>query len=112
MTNPAKQKNWAEKILDFKNSGKTKETWCEKNNISLRQFSYWFKQLTRNQTAQWIPVEIKESKADGVAPILQEEIKILPVVPLNIKIGAASIEVYPDTDREFLLKILRTLQSL
>jgi hypothetical protein len=107
MTNSEKQKTWTENILDFQKSGKSKEAWCEKNNISLRQFSYWFSNLTKNQPTHWLPVEIKESEF-----VRTESIPESKKSPINIKIGAASIEVYPDFEKDFLLEILRILQSL
>ena len=109
MTSLEKKKSWLEKILEFKSSGKTKEAWCEKNNISLRQFSYWFRHLGNYQPTQWLPLEIKESETGIPENITEEKLSKLPI---NIKIGAASIEVYPDIDKEFLLEILRFLQSI
>ena len=98
------QKQWSKKITEFKRSGKTKEEWCKKKNISLRQFNYWLRQEPKtppveNTATQWLPVEIKQKKIPTVSP-------------LNIKIGAASIEVYPGYDKEFLLEILTTLKFL
>ena len=95
-------KEWTKKIAEFKKSGKAKEEWCKKKNISLKQFNYWQKQVSEEKPeTQWIPVEISPE---------QKELKT--VSPLNIKIGAASIEVYPCYDKEFLLEILKILQSL
>jgi hypothetical protein len=94
-------KYWSKKVAEFKKSGKTKEEWCQKKNITIKQFNYWLKQFPEENTKpQWLPVEVKEDK------------KNLPVSRLNIKIGAASIEVYPGYDNEFLLETLRILQSL
>lgn len=99
--NKKNRQYWSKKVEDFKRSGKTKEEWCQKKDVSLRQFSYWLRQFSEETTeTQWLPVEIKPDN------------KNLSVPPLNIKIGAASIEVYPGYDKEFLLETLRTLQSL
>jgi hypothetical protein len=94
-------KYWSKKVAEFKKSGKTKEEWCIKQNISNKQFNYWLRQFSEEKTeTQWMPVEIKRETRNS------------PTSPLNIKIGAASIEVYPGYDKEFLLEILTTLQSL
>lgn len=111
------QKPWIKKILEFKKSGKSKDEWCEENKISKRQFGYWFKYLTKNQTTQWIPVEISDDKSgktknEQLLTNVEEEIKILPAPSLNIKIGEASVEVFAGTDKDFLIEILRVLQSL
>jgi hypothetical protein len=114
MNKKEKQQEWSKKIAEFKRSGKTKEEWCKKKNISIKQFNYWLKQECeaggavrnsqretppdKNTATQWLPLELKE--------------KVFTSNPLNIKIGAASIEVYPDYDKEFLLEILATLKSL
>jgi len=101
MNKAENHQEWSKKIEKFKKSGKTKEDWCEKKNISLRQFNYWLKQFSEKTTeTQWLPVEVKEDK------------NILSNSPLNIKIGEAIIEVYPGYDKEFLLEILTTLKSL
>lgn len=100
MNKAEKHKYWSKKVAEFKKSVKTKEEWCKKKNITIKQFNYWLKQFSEEKTeAQWLPVEIKE--------------KSIPTSnSLNIKIGAASIEVYPGYDKEFLLETLRILQTL
>jgi transposase len=35
------QQIWAKKIAQFRKSGKTKEEWCKKKNITLCKFAYW-----------------------------------------------------------------------
>jgi hypothetical protein len=116
MNKKENRQQWSKKIEEFKKSGKTKQEWCKKKNISLNQFNYWLKQEceaggavrilqpemlpAEKTTNQWLPVKIKEKN------------KQLTVAYLNIKIGAVSIEVYPGYDKEFLLEILTTLKSL
>jgi len=104
MINPEKQKEWTGKISDFEKSGKTKEVWCEKNIIGIRQLNYWIKRLTKNPSTenlskQWLPIEIKE-----------EEISEAP--PLSVKIGLATVEVHPGFDKELLLEVLKILKAL
>ena len=100
MSRAENHKYWSKKVAEFKRSGKTKEEWCKKKNITIKQFNYWLKQFSEETTeTQWLPVEIKE-KAIPRSNVL------------NIKIGAVSIEVYPGYDKKLLLETLRTLQTL
>jgi hypothetical protein len=101
MSRAENHKYWSKKVAEFKRSGKIKEEWCQKKNITIKQFNYWLKQFPEEPTeTQWLPVKVQEEK------------NILSVSPLNIKIGAASIEVYPGYDKELLLEILTTLKAL
>jgi len=101
MKKEEKQSYWSKKVAEFTRSGKTKEEWCIKKNISLKQFNYWLKQFSKEPTeTQWMPVKIKE------------ENKHLTVAPLNIKIGEISIEVSTGFDKELLAEVLNTLKSL
>ena len=101
MNKAEKEKYWSKKVAEFKRSGKTKEEWCIKKNITIKQFNYRLKQFSEDPVEpQWLPVEIKEENKNS------------PVSSLNIKIGVAIIEVNPGYDKEFLLETLRTLQSL
>ena len=106
MSNTEKEKDWETKILNFEKSGSTKESWCEKNNISLRQFNYWFKLLksklsTKNTTTQWLPVEVTNE-------IEEKE----TTSPINIKAGSISVEVNTGFDRQLLSEILTILKTL
>lgn len=97
-----KQKEWSKKIKKFKQSGQTPEEWCSENNISMRQFNYWFRQETKKSdnihTTKWMPVKIKQDN-----PVHQ---------CLYIKIGIATVEVRPGIENSFLLDILKTLKAL
>jgi hypothetical protein len=102
MSKTEKQKEWSARILKFKKSGKTPEEWCSENNISIRQFNYWFRQeaeISDNIPAtKWMSVEIKQD-----VPINQF---------LHIKIGVATVEVKPNINKGFLLDVLKTLKAL
>ena len=101
MKKEEKERYWSKKVAEYTRSGKTKEEWCLKKNISLKQFSYWLKQFSKEPTGtQWLPVKIKEDN------------KHLTVAVLNIKIGEISIEVSTGFDKELLAEVLNTLKSL
>jgi hypothetical protein len=104
MIKTEKQKEWSKKISKFKVSGKPKEVWCKENKISVRQFNYWLRRETQlssteNTCLQWVSVEIK-----------QEEIS--QSLPLQIQVGSAKVEVYPNFNKDHLLDILKVLKSL
>jgi len=99
MNKAENHKYWSKKIAEFKRSGKTKEEWCQKQNISNKQFSYWLRQFSGETTeTQWVPVKIK-----------QEEVSHQY---LQIKIGSASIEVQPGFDKDHLSAVLKVLTAL
>jgi hypothetical protein len=99
MNKAENHKYWSKKVAEFKKSGKTREEWCQKKNITIKQFTYWLKQFPEEPPETiWLPVEVKEENNN--------------FSPLNIKIGAASIEIYPGYDKTLLVEILTTLKAL
>lgn len=91
---------WAKKVAQFRKSGKTKEEWCKKKNITLCKFAYWLRQFPAETTAtQWLPVEIKQEKNPTSSPI-------------SVKIGQATVEIHPGFDQDHLLAVLSTLTTL
>jgi hypothetical protein len=101
MSTAENHKYWSKKLAEFKKSRKTKEEWCEKENITINQFNYWLRQFPgENTPTQWLPVEI------------QTETTTLPSPPLTIKIGAASIEIHPGFDKDHLSEVLKILTTL
>lgn len=39
------QKEWEQRISDYKESGQSQAKWCEDNGVSYHQFGYWKKRL-------------------------------------------------------------------
>jgi len=96
------QEIWAEKIMDFKESGKTRPEWCALNDESVHRLRYWlrkYKKINEQSKAQWMSIRLDEY--DPVA-----------ANGITIKIGKAAVEVKPGTDRQLLLDVLRTINSL
>ena len=125
MNKAENHKYWSSKVREFRESKKTKEEWCKKKNISVKQFNYWLRQFpTEDKTTQWLPVEINETDsgkmdskqsqvpASQAARIWQKENRNSSVSPFNIKIMTASIEVPPEFDKEHLSEVLKVLKSL
>jgi len=100
MNKEEKQKAWSKKIAEFKKSGKSKEEWCKKKNISTRQLNYWLRQIPgEDTTTQWLPIEIKEEKMPKSSAI-------------SVKIGSAIIEVHAGFDKDHLSEVLKVLITL
>ena len=111
MNNAEKIKEWSKKISEFSKSGKSKQDWCKENNITSQQFGYWNNRVpSEKQTTQWLPVKIEENEVNNKTASLQDE--ELPITPLNIKVGVASIEIHRGFDKGLLLDVLKTLKSL
>lgn len=100
MDKEEKKKYWSKKVGEYARSGKTKEEWCLKKNISLKQFNYWQKQFSEKTIEpQWLPIEVNECEIPNSNA-------------LNIKVGEFSIEVNTGYNKELLLEILTTLKQL
>ena len=101
MNKAEKHKYWSKKIAEFKKSRKTKEEWCQKRNITIKQFNYWLRQFPREDTpTQWLPVEIKQEK------------EISKNSAIWVKIDAATVEVQPGFDKDHLSEVLKVLKTL
>lgn len=111
MNNPEKIKEWTQKIADFNKSGKSKQNWCEENNITSQNFGYWYNRLSApNQKTKWLPLKIEEDEVDKPDNIIEEQ--VLSITPINVKVGIVSIEVHPGFNKELLVDILTTLKAL
>ena len=100
MNKAENHKYWSKKVAEFKKSGKTKEEWCKKKNITIKQFNYWLRQFSEETTeTQWLPMEINQEEIATNSPII-------------VKIGTASIEVNPSFDKEHLSAVLKVISAL
>lgn len=97
-------KEWETRIAAFKSSGQTIAGWCRSHDLKDHQLQYWLQKQKRElqsvtKPAQWLSVEIKDTE---VKP---------EVLPLLVKLGQATIEVYPGFNAELLLSVVRTLSA-
>lgn len=101
-SNPELRKKWEQRISAYKESGLTQVKWCEANDVSIHQFKYWYRkirdrQLMSKANNQWVPVIIEDPK-----PVADES--------LQIKIGAASIEVKSGFSPSLLAEVIKVLK--
>jgi transposase-like protein len=105
MTQAEIRQVWKARVEAYKASGQSTAKWCDAHQINRRHLWYWlrkYKETTQQQkpsSPQWASVE--------VAPTPLE-----PSKTLQVKIGAASIEVKPGFNRALLSDVVRTLQGL
>lgn len=100
------QKEWENRVDEFKASGLSQSRWCRENDLSLHKLRYWLNKRDSNSSSscqepspKWISVSM-------------EEINQEPNETLGIKIGEAVIEVKPGFNPSFLAEVIRTLKTL
>jgi len=97
---------WSARIKDYRASGERIAVWCERNQVSAKQFYYWMRKLkTADQQTpatggqRWVALAVAESAATEAAPIL-------------VKIGTATIEVRAGFEPSVFAAVVRTLKTL
>ena len=92
-----------QQVSDYRSSGKTAAAWCSENNMNISTLRYWlnkFRHEAKVETEQEIFVEFKQQQ-----PSAKD-------VPLIVKIGAVSIELYPGFKAETLREAIAAIRSL
>lgn len=90
-----------QQVDDYRASGKTAAAWCSENNINVSTLRYWMTRLKREvktDFSQELFIELKQ-------PTVRE-------VPVTVKIGAVSIEVYAGFQAQTLREVLTAVRSL
>ncbi|PIW22815.1 MAG: IS66 family insertion sequence hypothetical protein [Candidatus Aquicultor secundus] len=112
MTQAERQKEWENRIAQYRDSGKSVRQWCAANNVSEERLWYWLrkyktngqigsnKDAPLNQSNQWLPVELSEH-----SPMEQNN-------SLTIRVGKAQIEVKGGFDPGLLSQVVRALVTL
>jgi len=97
---------WTARFNDYRASGERIAAWCERNQVSPKQFYYWMRKLkTADQQApatggqRWVALTVAESAAIEAAPIL-------------VKIGTATVEVRAGFEPAVFAEVVRTLRAL
>lgn len=102
MINTKVRDMWEERVKDYNSSGQTVSTWCKSKDVKPNRMRCWIREFKANDTdskkvTNWVSVETIELKA-----INKEK-------PLLIKIGAATIEVTSNFDKELFSKVTEVL---
>lgn len=102
-SNPELRKEWERRIAVYRSSGQTQANWCKANEISINQLKYWMRKIEGSKpkskvSTQWAPVTLEESED------YQDEF-------IQIKVGAASIEVKPGFNPFLLAEVIKVLKT-
>jgi hypothetical protein len=88
-------------ISDFRASGQTAAAWCSENNININTLRSWLTKCSREAKVD----QEQEKFIEFKQPAVKE-------VPIIIKIGAVSIELYSGFHRETLREAIAAIRSL
>lgn len=93
---------WKERVVAFKESGKSARAWCNDNDLKEYQLRYWLEKYETVEkvapVSKWISVEVNEK------PVVQESV-------LTIKIDQATIEVKRGFDPVLLRDVVKVLNA-
>ena len=88
-------------VSDFRASGQTAVAWCSKNNININTLRSWVTKCNREATAD----KNQENFIEFKQPAVKE-------VPIIVKMGAFSIELYSGFHMETLREAIAAIRSL
>ncbi|ULO09523.1 IS66 family insertion sequence element accessory protein TnpB [Paenibacillus sp. 19GGS1-52] len=96
-----RQKEWTERIANYRTSGQTMSVWCHSHGVTPHQLKYWLRKLDpvtpRTSAPRFIPVTLTPQS---------------PVASLTLRIGPASIDMQEGFSPELLRQIVRALENL
>lgn len=107
--------HWIGKISQCHNSGMTVKAWCESQNINIKSYYYWQKQVREIAGAELMKVQNcsseKELVPNGWAHVSEPVLSTCENA-LTIEISGCRILANDKTDSELLAKVCRILRSL
>lgn len=107
--------HWAEKIGQCHNSGMTVTAWCESQNINIKSYYYWQKQVREAASAELMKVQNCSSEnglvPNGWAQVSEPALSTCENA-LTIDISGCHITANEKTDPQLLAKVCRILRSL
>lgn len=96
-----RQKEWTERIANYRTSGQTMSVWCLSHGVTPHQLKYWLRKIdpvpSRTSAPHFIPVTLTPKS---------------PLAPLTLRIGPASIDVQEGFSPELLRQIVQALETL
>lgn len=90
-----------QQVKDYLASGQTAAAWCTENNVKLNTLRYWLTKCNREAKA--------DLKQETFIELKQTSVKEVPVI---VKIGAVSIELYSGFQGETLREAIASIRSL
>jgi hypothetical protein len=90
-----------QQVNDYRASGQTAAAWCSENNLNINTLRYWLTKCNRETK-----VDLKQ---DTFIELKQTTMKEVPVI---VKIGVVSIELYSGFHAETLREAIVAIRSL
>lgn len=90
-----------QQVCDYRVSGLTAEAWCSQNNLKVSTLRYWLNKCNREAKA-----DLKQDAFIELKPTAAKE------VPIILRIGAVSIELYSGFQVDTLREALAAIRSL
>jgi len=90
-----------QQVNAYRASGQTAAAWCSENNLSINTLRYWLTKCNREDKA--------DSKEETFIELKQTSVKEVPII---VKIGTVSIELYSGFQAETLREVIATLRPL
>ena len=129
-THEVRKQQWIEIIQGWSKSGQTKTAWCRENNVSIRQFYYWQREIRLElygemakkreliQPTREVPA-LPETRMETLAAPRFAEIALAPSAPKEgtfqasavIKSGGITIELSNAASEELLEKIGKVIHG-
>ena len=88
-------------VDDYRASGQSAVAWCSENNLSINTLRSWLTKCNRKDKA--------DAQQESFIELKQTSVKEIPVI---IKIGAVSIELYSGFQAETLREAIAAIRSL
>lgn len=90
-----------QQVNDYRASGQTAAAWCSENNLRINTLRYWLTKFNREDKA--VPQQ------ESFIELKQTSVKEVPVI---VKIGVISIELYSGFQAETLREAIAAIRSL
>lgn len=89
-----------QQVNNYRASGQTAAAWCSENNLSTNRLRYWLTKCKCEDKA--------DSQQDSFIELKQTTVKEVPII---VKIGVVSIELYSGFHAETLREAIAAIHS-
>lgn len=90
-----------QQVKDYLASGQTAAVWCSENNLAVSTLRYWVSKCNREAKA--------DLKQETFIELKETSVKEVPVI---VRIGVVSIELYSGFQAETLREAIAAIRSL
>jgi putative transposase len=115
VTHAYRLQHWTEKISQCRNSGMTVKAFCESQNINIKSYYYWQRQVRDAASTELMKAQSCKSEnglvPNGWAQLSKPEL-VTAESALTIDVSGCRVTANEKTDPELLAKVCRILRSL